>query len=228
MQYAAVKLPHHNRYPYSAIPSRKTYEWPGGKRLAVNISNNIEIFAFRAGLGSDSATGTAPQNQRNYAWRDYGNRVGLWNYLDLLDEYGVPGSHNVNSMVLEECPEMVERINARGDEWVGHGRSNAERQDVLWEADEALLIKECTQSLIRTTGRKPEGWLGPYLAQSAVTLDLLEGGGILVRDGLAGGRPAVLDGRRARGRSCPCHTRSRSTTRRRRSSASTRGASSRR
>ena len=99
MQYAAVKLPHHNRYPYSAIPSRKTYVWPGGKRLAVNISNNIEIFAFRAGLGSDSATGTAPQNQRNYAWRDYGNRVGLWNYLDLLDEYSVPGSHNVNSMV---------------------------------------------------------------------------------------------------------------------------------
>ena len=55
---ATVKLPHHNRYPYSAIPSRKTYEWPGGKRLAVNISNNIEIFAFRAGLGSDSATVT--------------------------------------------------------------------------------------------------------------------------------------------------------------------------
>ena len=58
----------------------------------------------------------APQNQRNYAWRDYGNRVGLWNYLDVLDEYGVPGSHNVNSMALEECPEIVERINARGDE----------------------------------------------------------------------------------------------------------------
>jgi allantoinase len=172
-----VKLPHHNRYPYSAIPSRKTYEWPGGKRLAVNISNNIEVFAFRAGLGSDSATGTAPQNQRNYAWRDYGNRVGLWNYLDVLDEYGVPGSHNVNSLILEQCPEMVERINARGDEWVGHGRSNAERQDVLWEDDEAALIKECTDSLKRTTGKKPEGWLGPYLAQSATTLDLLKEAG---------------------------------------------------
>jgi allantoinase len=172
-----MKLPHHNRYPYSAIPKRKTYEWPGGKRLAVNFSNNIEIFAFRAGLGSDSAVIGAPQSHRNYAWRDYGNRVGLWNYLDVLDEYGLPGSHNVNSLLLEECPEIVERINARGDEWVGHGRSNAERQDGLWEADEAALIHESTQSLIRTTGRKPTGWMGPYFAQSGTTLDLLKEAG---------------------------------------------------
>ncbi len=172
-----MKLPHHNRYRFSAIPHRETYSWPDGKQLAVAISNNIEGFAFRAGLGSDSATGSGPQNQRNYAWRDYGNRVGLWNYLDVLDEYGVPGSHNANSVVLEECPEIVERINARGDEFVGHGRTNAERQDILWEADEAALIAECTRSLAATTGRKPEGWLGPYLAQSPTTLDLLKEAG---------------------------------------------------
>ena len=47
----------------------------------------------------------------------------------------------------------------------------------LWEADEAALIAECTRSLTRTTGRKPEGWLGPYLAQSATTLDLLKEAG---------------------------------------------------
>ena len=49
-----MKLPEHNRYDYSAIHKRPVYDWPEGKRLAVFFSNNIEHFAFGAGLGSDS------------------------------------------------------------------------------------------------------------------------------------------------------------------------------
>lgn len=172
-----MRLPHHNRYPHWPIHTRPIYEWPNGTRLAVTFCNNIEMFAFRAGLGSDSATGTAPQNQRNYAWREYGNRVGLWSYFDLLDEYGVLGSHNVNSLALEHYPEIAARIGARGDEIIAHGRSNAERQDILWEADEARLIAECTETITRIAGRRPEGWMGPYLAQSDRTLDLLKQAG---------------------------------------------------
>src|SRR3954467_12956970 len=117
-----MRLPTHDRYAYTPIHRRPQYEWPGGARLAVTFNNNIEYFAFGAGLGSDSTGAAAPQNQRNYAWRDYGNRVGLWYYLDLLDGYGVPGAHNVNALALELYPEIVERLNARGDEYVGHGR----------------------------------------------------------------------------------------------------------
>lgn len=168
-----MKLPDHGRYPYSAIHKRPTYEWPNGSRLAVTFNNNIEVFAFRTGLGSDATNPTPAQTQRTYAWRDYGNRVGLWNWLDVLDEYAIPAAHNVNSLALEYYPDIVERLNARGDEYLGHGRTNAERQDGLWEADEARLIEECTESVERTTGRRPTGWMGPWLAQSGVTLDLL-------------------------------------------------------
>jgi allantoinase len=172
-----MKLPHHGRYDYVPIHKRPVYDWPEGKRLAVFFCNNIEFFAFRAGLGSDSTGTPSDQNQRNYAWRDYGNRVGLWYYFDLLDEFGLPGAHNVNSAVLEECPAIVERMNARGDEYVGHGRTNSERQDVLWEEDEARLIAECTEVVTRLSDKRPEGWLGPYLAQTGVTLDLLKEAG---------------------------------------------------
>jgi allantoinase len=172
-----MKLPAHDRYRFSALPKRPVYEWPNGSRLAVTFNNNIETFAFRAGLGSDHTNVAAPQNQRNYAWRDYGNRVGLWYYFDLLDEYGVPGAHNVNSLVLELYPEIVDRLNARGDEYVGHGRTNAERQDVLWEEDEARLIAQSTDSILRASGKRPEGWLGPWLAETGCTLDLLKEAG---------------------------------------------------
>jgi len=172
-----VKLPAHNRYDYVPIHKRPQYEWPEGARLAVTFCSNIEYFAFGAGLGVDPSGAPAPQSHRNYAWRDYGNRVGLWYYLDLLDEFGLPGAHNVNSAVLEACPDIVERLNGRGDEYVGHGRTNAERQDVLWEDDEARLIAECTEAVTRLSGRRPDGWLGPGLAESGVTPDLLKEAG---------------------------------------------------
>ncbi len=81
-----MKLPEHNRYPYSAIGRRAVYSWPGGKRLAFYIAVSVEHFAFGAGLGEDISTPGAPQTQRNFGWRDYGQRVGLWNLVKTLDE----------------------------------------------------------------------------------------------------------------------------------------------
>jgi allantoinase len=174
---ALIKLNKHDRYDYSPLPQRADFSWPGDKRLALCVCNNIEIFSYLSGLGSDSASTTAPQTTRNYAWRDYGNRVGQWYLFDLLDEYSFPASHNFNSLLFEECPQIVERILKRGDEFIGHGRTNAERQDVLSEAEEAELIGETTEAIKRHTGTQPAGWMGPYLAQSAVTLDLLKEAG---------------------------------------------------
>lgn len=172
-----LTLARHDRYDYVPITERPDFSWPDGKRLAVCVCNNIEIFSFLSGLGSDSASLTAPQTSRNYAWRDYGNRVGQWYLFDLLDEYGLPASHNFNSLLFEECPQIADRILQRGDEFVGHGRTNAERQDTLPEAEERRLIVEATDAIKRYTGKQPAGWLGPYLAQTGVTLDLLKEAG---------------------------------------------------
>jgi allantoinase len=169
-----MKLPVHNRYDYVPINRRKDYTWPGGKRLAVYFCNNIEYFAFGTGLGSDSTGGTAPQTQRNYAWRDYGNRVGIWRMFDLFDELACPLAHNLNSMILDHHPEIGERMMRRGDEFVAHGRSNSERQGDMWEQDEARLIAETTEAIRKFTGKKPAGWMSPWLSQSRQTLDLLQ------------------------------------------------------
>ena len=70
-------LPRHDRYDHSSISKRPDYSWPERRRLAVCITTNIEVFAFGAGQGVDPARQEPIQNQRNYAWRDYGNRVGI-------------------------------------------------------------------------------------------------------------------------------------------------------
>jgi hypothetical protein len=109
-------------------------------------------------FGSDSTAGTAPQTQRNYAWRDYGNRVGIWRIFDLFDELACPLAHNLNSMILDHHPEIGERMMQRGDEFVAHGRSNSERQGDMWEQDEARLIAETTETIRSSQERSP--WAG--------------------------------------------------------------------
>jgi allantoinase len=167
----------HDRYDYIPLPERQDYSWPGGKRLAVCICNNIEIFSFRDGLGSDSAQPGSPQTARNFAWRDYGNRVGQWYLFDMLDELDLPASHNFNALLIEGCPQIAERIKERGDEFIGHGLTNAERQDTFSAEEERKMIEETAAAIERYSGERPRGWLGPWLAETDVTLDLLKEAG---------------------------------------------------
>ncbi|MCC7425640.1 MAG: polysaccharide deacetylase family protein [Alphaproteobacteria bacterium] len=172
-----MKLPDHGRYDYSAAPYRKKYDWPGGKRIAFHFSTNIEIFAFGAGLGHAPAAVTPPPDHRGHAWRDYGLRVGAWAVFDMLDELKLPANHLINSAMYGKTDVIFERIRQRGDEIVGHGRTNAERQGILWEEDEARLIKEATDAIRRNEGKAPGGWMAPWMSHSSVTPDLLKEAG---------------------------------------------------
>ena len=170
-------LPGHGRYDYSAIVERPVYDWPGGRRLAVYIGLNLEHFAFGEGLGALLAPGGPPPDVLNFAWRDYGNRVGVWRLLAAFEELDFPVSLLVNSEIYGYCPQVVAAFRARGDEIVGHGRSNAERQGGLDEAAEAALIAEATATIAHHEGGPPAGWLGPWISQSRVTPDLLKEAG---------------------------------------------------
>jgi peptidoglycan/xylan/chitin deacetylase (PgdA/CDA1 family) len=172
-----MRLRTHGRYDYHPLRGRKPYAWPNGSRLAVYLGLNLEHFAFGEGLGAELAPGGPQPDVLNHAWRDYGNRIGAWRLLDLFEELAMPSSVLVNSALCEHAPGLVAAFGARGDEIVAHGRSNSERQGVLDEAGEALLIQEATQTLASHTGLAPKGWLGPWISQSHATPDLLQEAG---------------------------------------------------
>jgi len=109
----------------------------------------------------------------NYSWREYGNRVGAWRCLDLFDRLGVPAGAVINTALYDHCPELVAACVRRGDEIIGHGHTNAERQGVLAEADERALIVRCRERIGAESGQLPTGWLSPWISESAWTPDLL-------------------------------------------------------
>jgi hypothetical protein len=166
-------LAHHGRYDYSALPERPVYDWPGGRRLAVYLAVNVEHFAFGEFPGNDFTAIRAAPYHRGYAWRDYGNRVGVWRLLDLLDRLELPAAVNLNSSVYDHCPQVVAAFRRRGDEVVAHGRTNSEAQATMDERTERELIAEVTAAITRHEGAPPAGWLGPWISQSPITLELL-------------------------------------------------------
>jgi hypothetical protein len=85
-------LPSHGRYTYHPWRDRASYAWPGGAKLAVYLGLNLEHFAFGEGLGADLAPGGPQPDVLNYAWRDYGNRVGAWRLLELFGEMQMPAT----------------------------------------------------------------------------------------------------------------------------------------
>ncbi len=189
-------LPNQTRYARSVITNRPDYSWPDGKRLAFWIGTNIEVFAYATGVGPDPVNLSTLQTHRNYAWRDYGNRVGVWRLFDLFDEMKLPVSCLVNSYLYDAYPEIFDRIRARGDAIVGHGRTNAEIQRGMWEEDERRLIAQVTETIEHHEGRKPKGWLGPGVTESNVTPDLLkEAGYTYVLDWPCDDQPVWLETR---------------------------------
>ena len=170
-------LPDHGRFAYRGIHDRPAFTWPGGAKLAFYIGFNIEHFAFGAGLGATLAPASPQPDVLNFAWREYGNRVGVWRCRDLFDDLGLPVGALVNTALYEHCPEVIAAFAARGDELIAHGHSNAERQGGLAEPDERALIEHCRDRIAAAQGRTPAGWLSPWISESPRTPDLLQEAG---------------------------------------------------
>jgi hypothetical protein len=167
----------HDRFRYSAIVQRPDFNWPNGRRLAIHVCLNLEHFAYGEGLGISYSPGLPHPNTYNWAWREYGNRVGVWRLLELFDEFRLPISLLLNSEVYDHCPEAVAAFRARGDEIVGHGRTNSEHQNDFDEDGEKKLIADVTSAIERHEGRKPTGCLSPGVNPSTATPDLLQEAG---------------------------------------------------
>src|SRR5262249_18157966 len=135
----------------------------------------LEHFTFGDGLGAQLSVGSRPQpDVLNFAWRDYGNRVGVWRLLELFDQLKLPIAALVNTSIYDYCPQVVSAFRDRGDEIIAHGHTNSEAQAALDRDSETKLIKQVTDIITRHEGKAPQGWLGPWISESSDTPDLLK------------------------------------------------------
>jgi peptidoglycan/xylan/chitin deacetylase (PgdA/CDA1 family) len=169
------------RYDDSFIFERKPFTWPGKATLAGWIVPNVEVWRY------DSASGQAiTPNERgivpdvvNFAWREYGMRVGLWRLADVLDAAGVRATVALNSAVAEAHPKALTEMQRRGWEFMGHGITNSENLAGLTPEKERAIVQTVLKTIEQATGRRPRGWLGPGLVETHNTLDILAEEGVI-------------------------------------------------
>ncbi|MFN2288449.1 MAG: hypothetical protein ABR578_08975, partial [Chromatocurvus sp.] len=123
-------------YPYVPMPRRNPLRWPGGARVALIITFNLETWdlvkdtdqPYYAG-GPPLLPNTLPGNVPdfpNFTWREYGQRVGIWRMFDAMDEYGVKPSCTINAVTTERRRDMLQAALDRQCEILAHNFEQGE------------------------------------------------------------------------------------------------------
>lgn len=172
----------HDRYAWSMLSDRKPVRWPGDRRVAVWINVSLEHFPLNPVGKPVKLPGamTMPYpDLRHFTLRDYGNRVGIYRFLDAFERFGVNPSYAINACLVERCPALVDAVLAGGGEIIGHSWSmDTPHAGGLERDDEQALIERSLDTLRERTGRPVRGWLGPGKLQSPHTPELLRAAGV--------------------------------------------------
>ena len=169
----------HNRFAYSPISRRPKRPLPNGARVAAWITPNVEHYEWdKPAMSVTQMTASLKPDVLNYAWRDYGVRVGIWRIMEILERQGFPATAALNADVCAQYPQIVEEGTRLGWEWMAHGPNNSMLFTGMPEEVEAPIIAGVIETITKATGKKPRGWLGPALTETPVTLDLLVEAGV--------------------------------------------------
>ena len=163
------------RFEFSAMPTRKCWRLPEGKRMAVYTIVNVEEWDIekpiaREYVSSPAGVTTVP-NIPNWAWHEYGMRVGFWRILEAFEQRKLKASTAINARVCEGAGEPVAAaMRDAGWGFMGHGY---QQQAMHMVEDQKTNIQKSYDTLLAYTGTAPKGWLGPGLHQTLDTLDYL-------------------------------------------------------
>jgi allantoinase len=168
-----------DRFEYSAIVDRPPLRLPGGARLVVSTVVNVENWNFdetipRQVLTTPAGVEALP-DVPNWAWHEYGMRVGFWRLKAALDGFGIRATTSINASVCLEYPRIAQAALNAGWEFMGHGFGQKAMNAV---EDERQVIRQTINTIRDFTGKAPRGWLGPGLTETANTLDILAEEGI--------------------------------------------------
>jgi peptidoglycan/xylan/chitin deacetylase (PgdA/CDA1 family) len=159
--------------------------WPKGARVAVALSFDFdsETNALR---DLELSPGTFSQGE-------YAARVSVPRILALLDKYSIPASFFVPAVSALLHKEEIEAITECGRHEIGlHGWVH-ERNSLLDEEEERMLMKKSFQTLEELTGKAPTGIRTPSWDFSPSTLKIIMEMGLIYDSSLmADDRPYEL------------------------------------
>ena len=176
----------HAHYPYSPLPTRPALTWPSGKSLAIGALVLLEHYEWDPPADAyslrNSSGGLIKLPAPDYVQlthREYGHRVGVFRLLDTLERYGIPVTVAVDKLTAVHYPWLIDHLNQRGCELIGHGVAASQLiTSKLSQEEEAEIIFDCLDTLEKLSGNRPSGWFSPEGVESSRTPELLAAAGV--------------------------------------------------
>jgi peptidoglycan/xylan/chitin deacetylase (PgdA/CDA1 family) len=167
------------RTPYLPIHKRPKLTLPGDARVAVWTFVNVENWSPagampRTVLPPPMGVPLLP-DVPNWAWHEYGMRVGFWRFLETLNARKLKATFAVNGTACELYREACEAAHEAGWDFMGHGWVQKPMHKV---EDQKRAIADTIRAIKDFTGKPPRGWESPGLTETDETLDLLAEAGI--------------------------------------------------
>jgi len=161
-------------YGYNPYSGRPKITWPNGARVAFWVAPNIEFYELAPPPNpSRTPWGRPIPDVVAYSHRDYGNRVGHWRMMEVMDRCGVRGSISLSVALCQHHPEIIEACAERDWEFFSHGIYNTRYCYGMDEAQERAIIQDSIDTVKAATGQTISGWLAPALTHTERTMDLL-------------------------------------------------------
>ena len=167
------------RLRYTAPSERPRIALLNGKKVVVWPVVNIEHWLIdnpmpRQVLSPPTGASLQP-DLPNWAWHEYGMRVGFWRFLAAFERHGIRPTLSINGSVCTAYPKVAGAAHEAGWEFMGHGFVQVPTHRM---EDQKATIGETVSAIERFTGAPPLGWLGPGLTETLDTPDLLAAAGI--------------------------------------------------
>jgi allantoinase len=146
--------------------------WPDNARLALSIVVNVEEGSEQSIAEGDKTPEPvdelgivlkrAMRNYGNESNYQYGIKAGAPRVMRLLDAHSIKATFTAAALSLERAPSLARQIVAGGHEVCSHGWRWV-HQFHMDETAERAFIGKAVESITRTTGVRPVGWLSRYL-----------------------------------------------------------------
>ena len=172
----------HDLYEWSNIFQRKPLQLPNNAKVGLMVTIPLEYFPLNPIGKPFKAPGSMVTNYpdyRHYTTRDYGNRVGVFRLLNVMNAFNIKANFAINAELAERYPFLLKNIVEGGHEIIAHGYNmdtlHYGEMDIELERNQ---VKKSIEILQHSSGKTIIGWMSPAYSQSFNTLDVLVENGI--------------------------------------------------